>query len=74
MSVLSPIEQVRSWPVSDRLEFLFQIWDELLDTGWAPGLPAEFKKELDARLAEYLNNPSDVRTWDEIEARLKGKP
>lgn len=74
MSAATPLEEVRSWSLDRRLEFVFQVWDDILDAGWQPTLTEELKAELDRRWADYQANPSDVRTWEQIETRLRREP
>ena len=74
MSTSAPLEEVRSWPLPKRLEFVFLLWDEILDSGTDPGFPDDLKAELDRRWAAYQSIPTDVRTWEQIEARLGSKP
>ncbi|MFO0808169.1 MAG: addiction module protein [Gemmataceae bacterium] len=74
MSTATPLDEIRTWPLERRLELVFQVWDDILDAGWQPTLDDDLKAELDRRVAAYQANPSDVRTWDQIEARLRGDP
>jgi putative addiction module component (TIGR02574 family) len=74
MNTSTPLEVVRSWPLPKRLEFVFLLWDEILDSGTQPGLPDELKAELDRRWAAYQANPANVRTWEQIQSRLGQKP
>lgn len=71
MDISPPLQEVRSWPLEKRLEFVFQVRDDILDSGWQPELTEELKAELERRWAAYKANPSDVRTWEQIEARLR---
>lgn len=70
MNSTAPLDEIRSWPLPKQLDFVFRLWDEILDSSAQPGLPAELKAELDQRWAAYQANPFDVRTWEQIEARL----
>jgi putative addiction module component (TIGR02574 family) len=74
MNSSAPLDEVRSWPLPKRLEFVFLLWDEILDSGARPGLPDDLKAELDRRWAAFQANPTDVRTWEQIESRLGQKP
>jgi putative addiction module component (TIGR02574 family) len=65
------LDEVSSWPLSKRLEFAFQLWDDILESGARPGLSDELKSELDRRWAAYQANQTHVRTWEQIEARLR---
>jgi putative addiction module component (TIGR02574 family) len=71
MDPTTVLQTVRSWPVSDQLEFLFHVWDELVECGWRPEPTEELKVELDRRLAAYQADPSKVATWEEAVARVR---
>jgi putative addiction module component (TIGR02574 family) len=66
MDPVTALEAVQTWPVSDQLEFVFRVWDQLVDGGWQPELTDDLKAELDRRLAAYAANPSNVRTWEQV--------
>jgi putative addiction module component (TIGR02574 family) len=68
------LHEIRFWPLPKRLEFVFQLWNDILHSGARPGLSDVLKAELDRRWAAYRKNPTDVRTWDEIAARLGRAP
>src|SRR6266478_4255707 len=53
MDTTATLQAVQSLPLEDRLELLFQLWDQLLDEGWQPTLSEELKAELDRRWANY---------------------
>jgi putative addiction module component (TIGR02574 family) len=59
--------------MEDQLAFVFNLWDELLDSGWQPELTDDLKAELDRRLAAYQADPTNVRTWDQIVERVRRK-
>lgn len=65
-------QQVQAWPPQDRLDFLFRVWDHLLEEGWQPELTDDLKAELDRRLASYKANPANVVTWEQLVAKVKG--
>lgn len=65
------LDAARAWPIDDRLDLVFRLWDQLAEEGWQPEPDADVVAELDARLKRYEANPSDVRTWDQIEERLR---
>jgi putative addiction module component (TIGR02574 family) len=59
--------------VGERIQLVQEIWDSI---------PAEsdlelsdaFKQELDRRIAAADANPGAGSTWEEVKARLQGKP
>ena len=50
----------------DRLEVLFQMWDQLLDEGWQPALSDKVKSELDRRWADFRANPGSGLSEDQV--------
>ncbi len=71
MDTTATLQAVRTLPLEDRLEFLFQAWDELIADGWKPGIDDELKAELDRRWANYKANPSTGMTWEEVVAHVR---
>ena len=53
----------------ERLDLIEEIWDSIADTDALP-MTAVQREELERRLAEYLANPSDLKSWDEIKASI----
>lgn len=51
------LQAIRRLSVEDRLELLFQQWDQLLDDGWKPMIDDDLEVELDRRWAKYRANP-----------------
>ena len=49
------------------------IWNGIVSRGVAPSITDLQKKELDSRLADYLANPNDVLSWDEVKAAALAK-
>ena len=64
-------QTVQSWPVEERLNFLFRLWDQLIADGWQPELTEELAAELDRRLDAHEANPTDVRTWEQVQERIR---
>jgi putative addiction module component (TIGR02574 family) len=71
MDMVTALDAVCQWPAVDQVEFVQRVWDHLADTGWKPELTGDQKRELDQRLASYDADPSNVLTWDEVEAHLR---
>lgn len=69
MDPKTTLQAVQSWPVAEQLAFIFQVWDHLVEGGWQPELTDDLKAELDRRLAAYQANPSNVLTWEQLNAR-----
>jgi putative addiction module component (TIGR02574 family) len=71
MDQATALQMVRTWPVEDQLEFVFQVWDQLVDGGWQPELTDDVKAELDRRLAAHEADPTNVLTWEQVVARVR---
>lgn len=71
MNRTAAIDTARKWPIKERMEFLFQIWDEVVSEAPAPEPDDDLVRELDRRLDLHQANPDDVRTWDEVVQRAR---
>lgn len=71
MNPTATLEAVGAWPVADRLELLFRLWDQIVESGWRPTPSRERLAELDRRLAAYDADPSPGLTWDEVAAHVR---
>ena len=71
MDANATLEAVREWPVEDRLDLVFRLWDQLVEDGWQPEPGEELVAELDRRIAAHEANPNDVRTWEQVLARIR---
>jgi putative addiction module component (TIGR02574 family) len=58
----STFQAVRGWPVDEQFEFVFQLWDQLVEDGWQPVPTDDLAAELDRRLVEHEANPDDLRS------------
>jgi putative addiction module component (TIGR02574 family) len=67
----STLQTVQSWPMEERLTFVFDLWDRLVDDGWQPEPTEELTAELDRRLVAHAANPADVQTWEQILERTR---
>jgi putative addiction module component (TIGR02574 family) len=65
------VRAVREWPVEDRLELVFRLWDQLVEDGWHPEPDEDLIAELDRRLAAHEADPTNVRTWEQVLQRLR---
>jgi putative addiction module component (TIGR02574 family) len=65
------LQAVQAWPVEDQLDFVFRVWDRLVEGGWQPELTDDLKAELDRRLAAHKADPSNVLTWEQVVARVR---
>ena len=71
MEPLSTLDAVSGWPVQDRLELVFRLWDQILDEGWRPQADEELKTELRRRIAAYEADPLRGLTWEQVKAHLQ---
>ena len=71
MDPSTTLQAVRAWPVEDRLDFAFRVWDQLVEDGWQPEPTDELVAELDRRLAAHEADPTNVRTWDQVSERVR---
>ena len=60
--------------VVDRLRLVEEIWDDIAASVESMDIPESHKDELDRRLAASRTNPHVGSTWEEVKARLQGKP
>ncbi len=74
MDLTTLLQAVHPWPVEDRLELVFRLWDQLVEDGWQPEPSDELLAELDRRLAAHEANPTAVRTWEQIVERVRRPP
>lgn len=74
MDTTATLLAIRQWPVEDRLEFVFRAWDQLVEDGWQPEPSDDLLAELDRRLAAHEADPTNVRTWDHVQERLRKRP
>jgi putative addiction module component (TIGR02574 family) len=65
------VQAVRGWPVEDRLELVFRLWDQLVEDGWGPEPDEDLNAELDRRLAAHEADPTNVRTWEQVLQRVR---
>lgn len=72
MDPTATLQIMRQWPVQERLDFLFGAWDQLVEDGWQPQPTDDLIAELDRRLAAHEADPSKVRTWEQVLARVRG--
>jgi putative addiction module component (TIGR02574 family) len=71
MDPSTTLQAVRGWPLEDQLEFVFRLWDQLVDDGWQPEPTEELVAELDRRLAAHEADPGNVRTWEQVLKRVR---
>lgn len=74
MGHIETLNEIKSWSVDDRVEFVNQIWDSIADDTGIPKITDSLRAELDRRIAEFEADPTNVVTWEQIEAKLDAEP
>jgi putative addiction module component (TIGR02574 family) len=64
------INEIKQLSVAERIQLVEDIWDSLAATPEALPLTDAQRRELDARLSAYQQNP-DSMGWNEVKANLK---
>ena len=68
------LNEVETGPVDDRIRLVRDVWDRLGDQGDEPELAGAMKAELDRRIAEMDRDPGAGVPWEEVKARVLGRP
>lgn len=71
MDLKAILTEVQSWPASDRLRLIEEVWHGLSDEGVDPGLTEDLRDLLDRRLAALAADPGDVATLGEIKTYVR---
>jgi putative addiction module component (TIGR02574 family) len=67
------LEQAKLLDVDEQIELVEAIWNGIVNRDAAPSITDAQKDELDYRLTDYLANPNDVLSWDEVKASAYAK-
>lgn len=60
--------------VAQRILLVEEIWDSIAEVEEEIPLTEPQKEDLPRRLAAYEANPKAGSSWEEVKARLRGKP
>ena len=71
MDQSATLQAVRPWALNDRVDFLFRLWDDLVQDGWQPEPTEELTAEFDRRLVAHEADPGNVRTWEQVVERIR---
>ncbi len=71
MDTQATLQAAHALPLPDRLELLFQLWDQFLDEGWEPALSDDVQAELDRRWANFQANPNSGLSWEQVVAHVR---
>lgn len=72
MDRFTVIDEVRKWPVSERMDLIESVWDEIVKSGQVPNLTAAQTAEIDRRVLWLEANPDKLEPWEEVEAYVHG--
>lgn len=62
------LNQARRLSVTEQLELVEALWDDIMDQGAIPELTSAQLTELENRTADYEDNPDNVVPWNEVKA------
>lgn len=65
------VADILQLPVQERIHLVEMIWESIAAVPQAIEVSPELKAELDARLAEFEQNPEAGYSWDQVKAHLK---
>lgn len=65
------VADILQLPVQERIQLVEMIWESIAAIPQAIEVSPELKTELDARLAEFEQNPEAGYSWDQVKAHLK---
>jgi len=64
------ISGILQLPVQERIRLVELIWDSVAAVPEAIEISPELKAELEARLAEFEENPDAGFSWEQVKSRL----
>lgn len=64
------ISDILQLPVQERIRLVELIWDSVAAVPEAVEISPELKAELEARLAEFEENPHAGFSWEQVKSRL----
>lgn len=67
------LEQAKLLDIDEQIELVEAIWNSIVYRGAAPSITDAQRSELDYRLTDYVANPNDVLSWDEVKAAAYAK-
>ena len=74
MNTHAIVAVVASWPVTERIKLIEEIWDGIASAEESAFLDDSMKRDLEQRLEEYRTAPLAGSPWQEVEARLRQGP
>ncbi len=73
MNKSSLINEIRKLGITERLNILSLIWDEIKESKVLETIPEEDERLLMDRLANYRQNPSSASDWTELKKEVYEK-
>jgi len=67
----SPEKTIFDLSMSEKLQLLEDLWDDIASDPAAVPLPDWQKEELNRRKQNLLQNPGSAFSWDEIQRRIR---
>lgn len=74
MDALSTPLVIGQLSIPERIVIVQQIWDSIAAREEEIPVTAPQREELDRRLEEYHRSPDEGSPWEEVKARLRGRP
>ncbi|MFM7290618.1 MAG: addiction module protein [Planctomycetia bacterium] len=71
MNVNTIAAEVATWPVTERMRLIEEIWGGIACAEESAILDESLKRDLERRLEEYRTTPHAGSPWHEVEARLR---
>ena len=74
-NILNPkiIAEIKSLNIQKKLEIVEDIWQSIFKSGEELPVSTAHKKDLDKRLKDYKNNPSEESSWKDVKKRIESK-
>ncbi len=73
MNAATKLAEIETLSVDERIDLVQAIWDGIAAETESLELTEGERRELDRRIADLEARPADVRTWDEIKARVRAR-
>ncbi len=71
MTAAAKLIEIETLTVDERIDLVQAIWDGIASETESRELSEGEKQMLDRRIADLDAQPSNVRTWEEIKARVR---
>jgi len=67
------VDKIKKMSINERMIIVEDIWESIISSNEELSLTEEQKVDLDKRLSDYYENPSDGSSWDEVKKRIQIK-